>query len=91
MIVTNVPFVGVEDTVISFPHKNHSICPSTFSALSMTSVCVQRGLVGEIISRFEKRGFQLRALKVINVERSLAETHYSDLSSKPFFKDLVRS
>jgi len=50
---------------------------------------VQRGLVGEIISRFEKRGFQLRALKVINVERSLAETHYSDLSSKPFFKDLV--
>ena len=50
----------------------------------------QRGLVGEIISRFERRGFQLRALKSINVERSLAEKHYSDLSAKPFFKDLVR-
>ena len=50
----------------------------------------QRGLVGEIIARFEKRGFQLRGLKAINVERSLAEKHYSDLSAKPFFKDLVR-
>ena len=33
----------------------------------------------------------MRALKVINVERALAEKHYSDLSSKPFFKDLVGS
>ncbi|XP_022770166.1 nucleoside diphosphate kinase B-like [Durio zibethinus] len=50
---------------------------------------VQRGLVGEIISRFEKKGFHLKGLKLINVERSFAEKHYADLSAKPFFNGLV--
>jgi nucleoside-diphosphate kinase len=50
---------------------------------------VQRGLIGDIISRFEKKGFFLKALKLIQVERSFAEKHYSDLSTKPFFGALV--
>ncbi|KAG9139452.1 hypothetical protein Leryth_020689 [Lithospermum erythrorhizon] len=50
---------------------------------------VQRGLVGEIISRFEKKGFSLKGLKFLTVERSFAESHYADLSSKPFFNGLV--
>jgi len=50
---------------------------------------VQRGLVGEIISRFEKKGFILKGLKFVAVERSFAEKHYEDLSSKPFFPGLV--
>jgi nucleoside-diphosphate kinase len=50
---------------------------------------VQRGLVGEIIKRFEQKGYYLRAMKFINVSRELAETHYIDLSSKPFYGSLV--
>ncbi|XP_057531853.1 nucleoside diphosphate kinase 1 [Amaranthus tricolor] len=50
---------------------------------------VQRGLIGEIISRFEKKGFSLKALKLVNVERAFAEKHYADLSAKPFFNGLV--
>lgn len=50
---------------------------------------VQRGLVGEIISRFERKGFKLKGLKMISCPRSLAENHYKDLSSKPFYNDLV--
>ncbi len=50
---------------------------------------VQRGLVGEIIKRFEQKGYHLRGLKFMNVSRELAETHYQDLSSKPFFGGLV--
>ena len=50
---------------------------------------VQRGLVGEIISRFEKKGFILKGLRMVSVERSFAEKHYEDLSSKPFFTGLV--
>ena len=50
---------------------------------------VQRGLVGEIISRFERKGFKLVALKLFQCPRELAEEHYQDLSSRPFFKDLV--
>merc|ERR1712078_100569 len=50
---------------------------------------VQRGLIGTIIQRFEQRGFILRGLKMLSVEKSHAEAHYSDLSSKPFFGGLV--
>ena len=50
---------------------------------------VQRGLVGEIISRFEKKGFYLKGMKMITVEKSFAEKHYEDLSTKPFFPGLV--
>jgi len=50
---------------------------------------VQRGLVGQIIQRFEQKGFFLRGMKMMQVEKSHAEKHYADLSSKPFFGDLV--
>ncbi|XP_072983490.1 nucleoside diphosphate kinase 1 [Typha latifolia] len=50
---------------------------------------VQRGLIGEIISRFEKKGFYLKGMKLMNVERSFAEKHYADLATKPFFPGLV--
>jgi nucleoside diphosphate kinase len=50
---------------------------------------VQRGLVGEIIGRLERKGFTLKGLKMFVPPRELAEEHYKDLSSKPFFKDLV--
>ncbi|BBM98565.1 nucleoside-diphosphate kinase [Marchantia polymorpha subsp. ruderalis] len=50
---------------------------------------VQRGLIAEIISRFEKKGFTLRAMRLMTVDKSFAETHYQDLSSKPFFAGLV--
>ncbi|CAN4111881.1 unnamed protein product [Withania somnifera] len=50
---------------------------------------VQRGLVGEIIGRFEKKGFTLKGLKFITVDRAFAEKHYADLCAKPFFNGLV--
>merc|ERR1712151_309557 len=50
---------------------------------------VQRNLVGQIIQRFETKGYTLKGLKMMNVDRAQAEAHYADLSSKPFFKDLV--
>jgi nucleoside-diphosphate kinase len=45
--------------------------------------------MGDIIGRFERKGFQCKGLKMFNCPKSLAEAHYSDLSAKPFFKDLV--
>lgn len=50
---------------------------------------VQRGLVGEILSRFEKKGFKLVGLKMAAPGKEHFEKHYSDLSSKPFFGGLV--
>jgi len=50
---------------------------------------VQRGLVGEIISRFESKGFTLVGLKLMNVSREKAEQHYGEHKEKPFFAGLV--
>ena len=50
---------------------------------------VQRGLVGEIIKRFETRGFKLVALKQCSPSKEHIETHYEDLKTKKFFPDLV--
>ncbi|ETN44531.1 nucleoside diphosphate kinase [Cyphellophora europaea CBS 101466] len=50
---------------------------------------VQRGLVGDIIQRFEKRGYKLVALKMVSPSKEHLEKHYEDLSDKPFFKGLV--
>ncbi|NJK36352.1 MAG: nucleoside-diphosphate kinase [Oscillatoriales cyanobacterium RM2_1_1] len=50
---------------------------------------VQRGLVGEIISRFEAKGFALVGLKLVQVSRELAESHYDVHRERPFFADLV--
>merc|ERR1711964_29704 len=50
---------------------------------------VQRGLVGQIITRFENRGYKLVAMKLCTPGQAHLEEHYSDLSSKPFFAGLV--
>ncbi|CEJ01159.1 hypothetical protein G6F70_004336 [Rhizopus microsporus] len=71
------PIAGVKGTLTE----------RTFIAIKPDGV--QRGLVGKIISRFEERGYKLVGLKAIVPPRELAEKHYEDLSSRPFFKGLV--
>jgi len=51
---------------------------------------VHRGLVGEIITRFEKRGYQLVALKFVKPTEEHLKKHYADLADKPFFNGLVK-
>jgi nucleoside-diphosphate kinase len=50
---------------------------------------VQRGLIGEIVSRFERRGLKITAMKLVRVTRSLAETYYSEHKGKAFFEPLM--
>merc|ERR1712223_78394 len=51
---------------------------------------VQRGLVGDIIKRFEQKGFKLVALKMMHASEELLKEHYADLAKKPFFPGLVK-
>jgi nucleoside-diphosphate kinase len=51
---------------------------------------VQRGLVGEIISRLERRGLKLMASRFLMVSTDLAETHYAVHKGKPFYEGLVK-
>jgi len=50
---------------------------------------MQRGLAGEILTEFERRGLRISALKLTQVDRSLAERHYGIHKGKPFFEGLV--
>jgi nucleoside-diphosphate kinase len=50
---------------------------------------LQRSLAGEILGRFERRGLELRAAKLLTVDRQLAEEHYAEHREKPFFGELV--
>ena len=51
---------------------------------------VQRGLIGEVISRLERRGLRLLAAKFIQVSQELAETHYAIHKGKPFYEPLIK-
>jgi nucleoside-diphosphate kinase len=50
---------------------------------------MRRALAGEILSRFEARGLELRAARLVGVDRDLAERHYAVHREKPFFGELV--
>jgi nucleoside-diphosphate kinase len=51
---------------------------------------VQRGLIGEIITRFEKKGLQVVGMKLMRISQQLAETHYESHKGKPFYAGLVK-
>ncbi|HSA06478.1 MAG TPA: nucleoside-diphosphate kinase [Candidatus Gastranaerophilales bacterium] len=60
----------------------------TFVAIKPDAV--QRGLIGEIMQRFEKKGFKIIGLKIIQLDRKTAEKHYEEHIGKPFFEGLVK-
>jgi len=50
---------------------------------------VQRGLIGDVLSRFERRGLHLVGLKMMRIDSDLAQRHYAEHREKPFFAALV--
>ena len=50
---------------------------------------VERGLVGEIVSRFEQKGLAIVALRMLTIGPDIAEKHYAEHVGKPFYPDLV--
>jgi nucleoside-diphosphate kinase len=50
---------------------------------------VQRGLIGEVIARFERKGLKVVGLKLIQISRETAEKHYAEHVGKPFYEGLV--
>ncbi len=50
---------------------------------------VQRGVIGDIVARFERKGFQLVGAKLMQVSRELAEQHYAEHKERPFLVNLL--
>jgi nucleoside-diphosphate kinase len=49
----------------------------------------ERGLTGEVVGRFERKGLKLAAMKLMQVDEELARSHYAEHTEKPFFGELV--
>merc|ERR1712190_55286 len=77
-----------KDSLTENPTKMAGNRERTFIMLKPDAV--QRGLVGEIIKRFEQKGFKLVAMKMMHASEELLKEHYADLSSKAFFPGLVK-
>jgi nucleoside-diphosphate kinase len=50
---------------------------------------VRRRLVGEVIARLERKGLHLDAMRMLTIDKEMAETHYAEHGERPFFGDLV--
>ena len=50
---------------------------------------VRRGLAGEVVARFERRGYEFRGARLLKISRALAAEHYAEHKGKPFYPDLV--
>jgi nucleoside-diphosphate kinase len=69
---------------------NSQSLTSLFSVGKLKKINKQRGLIGDIIARFEKRGYKLVGLKMVWPSLEMAEAHYADLSTKKFFPGLTQ-
>src|SRR3954470_17148322 len=63
--------------------------PTETTLVLLKPDAVRRGLVSELIGRFERRGFRIRGLKQLVLERAVAEEHYPEHAARPFFGELV--
>lgn len=50
---------------------------------------VRRGLIGEVLSRIEHKGLRIEAMRMMSIDRDVAEHHYAEHAQKPFFDELV--
>lgn len=50
---------------------------------------VERGLIGQVISRVENRGFRMVAIKMLRIDEELAKKHYAEHVDKPFFNEML--
>merc|ERR1712050_328097 len=83
-----VPCDDTKDILEENPTKMAGNRERTFIMLKPDAV--QRGLIGDIIKRFEQKGFKLVAMKMMHASEDLLKEHYADLSKKPFFPGLVK-
>src|SRR5699024_4651260 len=100
------PLGHIEVSAFRIERANHRVTRNARPAITLRSIkgdhrmertliifkpdAVQRGLCGEILTRFEKKGIQIVGMKAMKIPASLAETHYGPHKGKPFYEGLVK-
>jgi nucleoside-diphosphate kinase len=79
---------ALPDPTSSGSHPNERNAMET-TLIILKPDAVQRGLMGTILERFERKGLRIAAMKMMMVPRDLAETHYGEHKEKPFFPGLI--
>lgn len=51
--------------------------------------CIKRGLMGEVISRIEKKGYKIADVKMMNLDETILREHYAHIADRPFFPEIV--
>ena len=51
--------------------------------------CIQRGLMGEVIARIERKGYKIVDAKMMNLDEAILREHYAHIADKPFFPEIV--
>eukprot|EP00887_Chlorella_sp_A99_P001012 scaffold5.g1012.t1 len=87
MLIADTPHALETATVVARPYSTAAMAQTTYVMIKPDGV--QRNLIAPILERFLSKGYTLRGLKFLNVPKDLAERHYADLSSKPFFPSLI--
>ena len=88
-IFLSLGLVLTEDTCDNQLQCSSNVKQPERTFLAVKPDAVQRGLVGEIISRLERKGFQMVAMKLVKPDRNLLELHYDEHREKPFFPFLI--
>jgi len=91
LILICVPFISGDVDTCTTSENNHEctgILEKTFIAVKPDGV--QRRLVGEIIGRFEKKGFKLVAMNMVQANKEILELHYEEHKDKNFFPSLIK-
>ena len=74
----------------SAPERKRGVpTPMQQTLILLKPDCVQRRLVGNVISRFELKGLRLAGIKLMHADRALAEKHYAIHKGKPFYESLL--
>lgn len=86
---------NMKDAKFNFLPAVHASAPVVSSPAERTFIMikpdgVKRGLISDIIKRFEQRGYKLVAMKMVQPDADLLNEHYGDLKGKPFFPSLIK-
>lgn len=72
-------------------HSNQNFIDMEKTLVILKPSCVKRNLIGEVTSRFEKKGLRLAGMKMIQLTDDILDVHYAHLKDKPFFGEIKRS
>jgi nucleoside-diphosphate kinase len=86
-----IPSGALGSRVVSFAPEHKGLQPpmSERTLILVKPDGVRRGLIGEVISRIERKGLQISRLELKTISRETAEQHYAEHTDKPFFGELV--